>query len=60
MLAQQLPEADMDLHSLSEAFLEARYSEHAITQDDAEAAKGGWQRVRRALAHLRRRRAEAS
>ena len=60
MLAQHLPEADEDLHRLSEAFLEARYSEHSITHDDAEAAKGGWQHVRRALAHLRRRgRAEA-
>lgn len=55
MLAEHLPDANDDLHRLSQAFVEARYSEHSITHHDAEAAKGGWQRVRRALAHLRRR-----
>ncbi len=60
MLAERLPEVNDEVHRLSQAFLEARYSEHSITHDDAEVAKGGWQRVRRSLAHLRRRgRAEA-
>jgi hypothetical protein len=60
LLTRHLPEADQDLHDLSAAFIEARYSEHSISHGDAEAVKGRWQRVRRALAHLRRRRAEAS
>jgi hypothetical protein len=61
MLAERLPEVTVEVHRLSQAFVEARYSEHSITHNDAEAAKGGWQRLRRALAQLRRRgRAEAS
>ena len=55
MLAERLPEATEEVHRLSQAFVEARYSEHSITHSDAEAAKGGWQRLRRALARLRRR-----
>jgi len=54
MLAAHLPEASEDVHLLSQAFVEARYSEHGISRDDAEAAKGGWQRLRRALTRLRR------
>lgn len=60
VLAEHLPEVTDEVHRLSQAFVEARYSEHGITRDDAEAAKGGWQRLRRALARLRRRRRAAA
>ena len=60
-LDHRVPETEPAMGELTEAFIEARYSEHSITHDDAEAAKGGWQRLRRAIARLRRRsRAEAS
>ncbi len=44
-----LPEAENDIHSMTESFLEARYSRHEITSDRANRVKADWERVRRAL-----------
>jgi hypothetical protein len=44
-----LADAQGDMRSLTEAYLEARYSAHAVGGEEAERAKGNWERVRAAL-----------
>ncbi|NLG49462.1 MAG: DUF4129 domain-containing protein [Chloroflexi bacterium] len=57
MLASQMPDADVDVEALTQAFLEARYSEHAITEEQMRGVQGVWQRIKRALSARRRQRA---
>jgi len=53
-LARELPDAADQVAQLSWAFVEARYSEHPISSQDAGAVKGAWRLVKRALAWRRR------
>lgn len=48
VLAQAAPEEE-SVDTLTEAFVQAQYSLAEVTPDDAEQAKGAWQRVKRAL-----------
>ncbi|MFN8501752.1 DUF4129 domain-containing protein [Kouleothrix sp.] len=57
-LAQQLPEAQPDIAALTESFVLAEYSARPIGDDDARLARRPWERVRRRLRELGRRREE--
>lgn len=48
-LAASWPESDEDIESLTEAFLDARYSAREIDADEATDARSAWQRLARAL-----------
>ena len=48
-LAARLPEAEADVEALSEAFIEARYSAHPATPEQANQVKQAWRTVRQAL-----------
>jgi hypothetical protein len=54
-LDRQFPELEPDLEGLTEAFVQARYSNRTVAQQEAEAVKPLWQRIRAAL---RRKRAQ--
>ena len=54
MLASQMPDADVDVEALTQAFLEARYSAHTVTEEQMRGIQGVWQRVKRALTTRRR------
>jgi hypothetical protein len=48
-LAAIWPESDQDIESLTEAFLDARYSAHEIDETEAASARSAWQRLAHAL-----------
>ena len=48
-LEKALPSADEDIDSITEAFVEARYSRQEIDSRKADLVKGIWGRIRRAL-----------
>jgi hypothetical protein len=48
-LERNLPSAEEDIDSMTEAFIEARYSRHDVPPTAAEAVKEAWGRVRRVL-----------
>ncbi|MFQ6058053.1 MAG: DUF4129 domain-containing protein [Anaerolineae bacterium] len=48
-LGAHLPEAVPDLATLTQAFVEARYSRHPVTKEEANLVKRHWQRVKAAL-----------
>jgi uncharacterized protein DUF4129 len=48
-LEKALPSADEDIDSITEAFVEARYSRQEIDSRKADLVKGTWGRIRRAL-----------
>ena len=53
-LANELPEVAGEVGTLTQAFVEARYSEHPLEGPQAAGVQGVWRRVRRALtAHKR-------
>ncbi len=52
-LRERVPEAELDLEAVTEAFIEARYSDHPIDQDYAGDVRPHWESVRRALRRLR-------
>jgi hypothetical protein len=52
-VSPRLVEARDDLHQLTGSYLEARYSEHAVDDDLAGAARRHWKLVRGALRRLR-------
>ncbi len=52
-LRDRVPEAEPDLEAVTEAFVEARYSDHPIDQDYAGGVRPHWESVRRALRRLR-------
>ena len=56
-LQAALPEAAASVDQLTQAFLEAQYSQHPIEPAAAETARTGWEALRQAL---RRRRARAA
>jgi hypothetical protein len=55
-LKPNLPEAEIELESLTEAFVEARYSQHEVKPEQGQRARASWERVRAALRGLKRRR----
>jgi len=57
MLIQEIPEAVGQFDELTEAFIEARYSQHAITQDHISIVHKAWRQMKRVL-RTRRRRSE--
>jgi hypothetical protein len=52
-LRDQFPELEPDLSGLTEAFIEARYSQQPIEEDDLQAVKPLWQRIKAALRRRR-------
>ena len=53
-LEHALPSATEDVHSMTEAFVEARYSPRKMNAEEANLVKAAWKRVRRALQMLRK------
>jgi len=53
-LEPKLPEAQGEFDELTYAFVEARYSQHAIEPEDAKHVRSSWQRVKEALQALKR------
>lgn len=58
-LEQELHEARAEMAELTEAFVEARYSQHDIDRDELARITEDWKRVRAAIRDLKRRLAEA-
>jgi hypothetical protein len=54
-LSSPLADVDQELASMTEAFIEARYSRHKVTQEQAGLAKRWWDRIRHSLRSLRKR-----
>ena len=54
-LEPQLPEAHLEMALLTQAFVEARYSQHPIAPEQARRVRADWQRVKAALRALVRR-----
>jgi hypothetical protein len=48
-LENNLPEVNLDLKSMTDAFVEARYSQHAIPSDRAKLVHTYWAKIKRAL-----------
>jgi hypothetical protein len=48
-LDRALPTAEDDIDQLTDAFVEARYSRHAVGNEDANRVKKTWEKIRRAL-----------
>lgn len=48
-LESTLPTAQEDIHSLTDGFMEARYSNHPITANESNIVKSAWGHIRRAL-----------
>lgn len=59
-LAARLPERRPELESLTEAFVRAKYSRRPVGEDDAQRARGPWERLRGALQTRRRTRRVAN
>jgi hypothetical protein len=53
-LERVLPSVHEEVHSITEAFVEARYSPRKINSEEANLVKAAWKRVRRALQILRK------
>ena len=51
-LERALPSVNEDVHSITEAFVEARYSPRKINSEEVNLVKAAWKRVRRALLTL--------
>lgn len=58
-LAAELPEVAEEVRRLSLAFVEARYTEHALAEDDASVVQRIWQAVKHALTGRKRQRRES-
>jgi len=52
-LERSIPTAEDDIDQLTEAFVEARYSRHPISDDEATAVRQAWLRLRSALRQMR-------
>jgi hypothetical protein len=53
-LESNLPEGQPEIRSLTEAFVEARYSRHEVEPDEEQRARASWDLVKRALRALKR------
>ena len=52
-LGRRFPDLEPDLGDLTEHFVRVRYSQRPVGQQEAEAAKGPWQRIKAALRRRR-------
>jgi len=59
-LSKELPEADEQLCVLTEAFVEARYSDHSVSEENASMLQRVWRHVKKALVLRKRRPANPS
>lgn len=50
---QSLPEVDDAVDSMTESFVEARYSTHLVEREQANLVKTSWERIRQALHNLK-------
>jgi hypothetical protein len=48
-LESQVPEIDQDVDSITEEFIEARYSRHDIPPEHVGLVRRYWERIKRAL-----------
>jgi hypothetical protein len=48
-LEKAVPDAMQDIDSITDAFIEARYSHHEVDSDKVNLVKATWERIRRAL-----------
>jgi len=48
-LSQQLPEVKQELASMTDVFMEARYSQHAISNRQIDTIRAAWEQVRKLL-----------
>ncbi|MEA3408178.1 MAG: DUF4129 domain-containing protein [Chloroflexota bacterium] len=55
ILAKEIPEIAEQFDELTQAFIEARYSEHPITEEKASRVKNAWRGARKTLGLYRRR-----
>jgi len=61
ILSKEIPEMAEEFDELTQAFIEARYSEHAITEERASNVKKAWRHIKRILGlHRRRKRSEST
>lgn len=54
ILSKQVPEVAEQFDELTQAFIEARYSEHTITEEEVSNVKKAWRQVKRFLGLYRR------
>jgi hypothetical protein len=52
-LLPNLPEAETDVESMTQAFIEARYTEHSIRPDNVGTVQNAWERIRSLLKQRR-------
>jgi hypothetical protein len=53
VLTRHVPETETDVTTLTQAFVEARYSQHPVDEQDANVIKRVWRRIRATLARKR-------
>jgi hypothetical protein len=53
-LTREIPEVNQDLHTLTDTFIEARYSQHPFEQPKAEQASSLWERIKAILKSWKR------
>jgi hypothetical protein len=54
-LGPNVPQVEVELDRLTDAFVEVRYSEHEVDKEREERVRADWKRIRAALRSLRRR-----
>jgi hypothetical protein len=59
-MGEDLPEVDEELNVLTGAFVEARYSRHTITPESASRVRRYWGRIKHALRHRQKQKANHS
>ena len=55
VLLRELPDAADEIHELTQHFIEARYTEHAVDEELEQQAQTVWQRLKKILVSRRRR-----
>ena len=53
-LTGAVPEIDQDLHGLTDAFVEARYSPHRLDEPEAQRANSLWEHIQSVLRSWRK------
>jgi hypothetical protein len=59
-LSPNLPQAEGEIDRLTQAFVEARYSQHAVGRDQARQVRASWKQVKAALRALRQKKGQGS
>ncbi len=61
MLSKEVPEITEELDELTQAFIEARYSEHPMSEEEASNVKEAWRQIKRLLGlHRRHQRSDSA